>query len=152
MAQEYVWNAEINGISYKVECVISNNRYILFVNDDNVATFYRKMFRNSVDKPLQIGGQQCRFVVWNELPDLVVDGKLLTRNCDYQPTKRQRGKVSFMCGIGMTVIAVLAILAYVILTLAGEDMSQWRFTVIAAVLLLISGIWDIRASRKDFEG
>lgn len=152
MAKEYEWNTQINGESYKIQCMISNNRYILFVNDDNVATFYRKMFRNSVDKPLTIGGQQCRFVVWDEVPDLVVDGKLLTRDCDYQPTRQKRGKVSLICGIVMAVIGVLAILAYLILLAGGEDVSQWRFTVIAAVLLLISGIWEIRENRKDIEG
>lgn len=152
MAKEYEWNAEIDGESYKIQCVISNNRYILYVNDDNVATFYRKMFRNSIDKPLNIGTQQCRFVVWDEVPDLVVNGRLLTRDCDYQPTRNKRSKVFLIGGIAMTVIGALAILAYLVLLIGGEDVSQWRFTVVTAALFMISGTWNIRASREDFDG
>lgn len=87
MAKEYKWQARIDGELYQIECVLSNNRYILYANGEQVAAVYRKLFqdpRGGIIEKVGIAGKDCRFVVWEAQPDLEVDGNLLGAGCTYE--------------------------------------------------------------------
>lgn len=144
MAKEYKWRTHIDGKLYKIECVLSNNRYILYANGEQMATVYRKLFqdlRGGVIETVTVGGKPCRFVVWDAQPDLEVDGKLLRAGCGYEEGFRRFRKtlkimaITYFCFAG--VWAVLSVLRSV----------HFGGLVFAALLALI-GVVQLRAWKR----
>lgn len=144
MAKEYKWKANIGGTDYEIECVISNNRYILYANGEYVTAVYRKLFQNlrgGVNEPVTIGGQNCRFVLWNDHPDLEVSGKLLQAGVPYEEgLKRFRDSLRIM-GIAYLCFAAL----WAVLSLLR--VLNWG-GLFFAILLIIVGILQLMAWKR----
>ncbi len=71
------WHVRIHGHKHRVTCKIEMNKYVIFVDDHHLTNIYRdsmKKMRMGFEQTLRICGQDCLFVVWDERPDLVVDG------------------------------------------------------------------------------
>lgn len=143
MAKEYRWKTTIAGKACTVFCVPENGRYVLYVNDDYLATVYRKAFQNmagGIDEKIEIFGQECRFVVWDEQVDLAVDGKFLTKGTDYaEAVKKQKNMRRIVAMIELASVPVLTAVFFL-----GDQ--NWGLLV-AAVLFLIHGIVQLRRIR-----
>lgn len=93
MGKEYRWDIELDGSSATVICVPKGNKYILYLNDDHLTNIYRlpknKMPYGLVEE-VRIGTEDCKFVVWEEVPDLVVGGKMIHRGVDFETARENR--------------------------------------------------------------
>ncbi len=92
--KEYCWEAELAGRKRKIICVRNHNKYNIFVDEDFHSSVYRESGRQmstfGMEKPVVIDGETCFLVVWNEKPDFVVNGKLLSQNTDYEKAVQDR--------------------------------------------------------------
>ena len=58
-------------------------------------------------------------------------------------------KYRLFCAISQLVIGILAIAAFAIVGLHGENMTKWIVTLILAVAYIVFGIWGIVDSKSD---
>lgn len=117
MTKGYAWDLTADGATHSVECVLMGNKYVLFVDDIFLTNVYRKSIGvGDLQVPVSICGKECLFVVWDEQPDLAVDGMMLGSNRDYGTAleKRQKGHLKVyrsVFWIGVVLLAVVALLA-----------------------------------------
>ena len=84
--REHTWNVIIDGVEHLIYCCFEGNRYVLYADDDHVANVYRKSVRamwQGLEEPVTICGKPCLFIVWDEKPDIVVNGMLVGKGVDY---------------------------------------------------------------------
>lgn len=145
MAKEYSWVVTADGLEHRVTCSLAGNRYQIWVDDEDLTTVYLqtgKKARYGLEQKLQIGGKTCLFVVWDQRPDLVVDGKMVQSGKDYDAEKAKRKKgmlrVSWiMFAFGIAILCFVAVWA--VLALYNGWQHNWRHYS----LYLIAAVWII---------
>ena len=140
---EFRWSTRIAGKPCIVCCRMDGNYYTLYVDDERIGSFQRKMGQDrdgGIDEPITIRGEECRFVVWSEQPDVVVRGRLLGEKTEYLLEKQARERSFFMTGLVMMVIGAVIAVIYWILTCVspGKDYSGM---LLGTVLLLAYGVY-----------
>lgn len=147
MAKEYGWNVSVDGVAHRVDCIPTNNKYQIFVDEDFLTNVYRKsarsMVRDGLEEKISVCGKECLFLVWDETPDLVVDGVLLGRGSDYASEKEKRDKgaktvygIIFWIGVALLVLmGVCALLGW------GKAIGWDDVTIytIAAIWMMLYG-------------
>ncbi len=138
MKKEHQWNITVDGQTYCLTCILQGNRYVLYCGDDHVANVYHSVGTDS-EAPVMVAGKECLFVVWDERPDLVVDGMFLDRKTDYAEALKSRQKayrlmyrIIFWGGV-----VVLALTAFDILRSIGKEMDIIDIAADAVVGLLL---------------
>ncbi|MBQ8780434.1 MAG: hypothetical protein IJZ72_01980 [Oscillospiraceae bacterium] len=58
-----------------------------------------------------------------------------------------KNKLSFIAAVFQLVIGILAIAAFVVVAVSGEDMTKWIITLILAIAFVILGIIGIADSK-----
>lgn len=58
-----------------------------------------------------------------------------------------KNKLSFIATVFQLVIGILAIAAFVVVAVSGEDMPKWIITLILAIAFVILGIIGIADSK-----
>lgn len=147
MAKEHIWNVSVGGMSHRVSCTLANNHYQIFVDDDFLTNVYRKSFRamarDGLEETISVCGKECLFLVWDETPDLVVDGILLGRGIDYASAKAKRDKSAKMVyAIVFWIGTALLILMGVCALLGWSRAIGWddvTIYTIAAIWMMIYG-------------
>lgn len=155
MAKEYVWDVQ----SHRVCCVTANNKYQIFVDDEFLTTVYRKSFRvmmhDGLEEKISVCGKECLFLVWDETPDLVVDGVLLRQGIDYASAKEKREKTAkgvfrfmFWAGLGLLVYLAISVLLG-----RGPEIGWHAIAIdsVAAIWLMVYGgrkMWRLTHSEN----
>lgn len=62
-----------------------------------------------------------------------------------------KGKLNLICSVFQLVFGILAIIAFVILKLYGENMSKWMLTLIIAIVFVIIGTRGIINYKKKID-
>lgn len=58
-------------------------------------------------------------------------------------------KLSFIASIFQLVIGILAIAAFIVIALNGENMTKWIITLILAIAFIVLGIKGIKKYTSD---
>lgn len=148
MGREYVWNIEVNGKPAKVTCEQKGNRYILYLDDDHLTNIYRlpaKKMRYGLEAEFQIGNEACLFVVWEEIPDLVIGGKMVNRNVDFQIARENRRRnmenmYTVTAIFGVIVLAGVFLFSYFGF-LNGETLRGWTAMMMAGIWMICNGLY-----------
>ena len=143
MSNQFTWNVTINDAAHKVSCVVNGNRYEIWVDDEELTIVYRSSFRKmrrGLERQIQIDGQKCLFLVWDDRPDLVVNGILQRSGKDFMKEKQRRKKnmiITCWCmfGFGLAILGFVAV-SFFIIGLNREGMS-WRHYS----LYILAGLW-----------
>lgn len=147
MAKEYSWNVNVDGVAHRVDCIPTNNKYQIFVDEDFLTNVYRKsvrsMARDGLEEKISVCGKECLFLVWDETPDLVVDGVLLGRGIDYAPEKEKRDKgaktvygIIFWIGVALLVLMGVCALLGWSKAIGWDDVTIYT---IAAIWMMLYG-------------
>ena len=139
MAKEYRWELE----GHCVRATLKGNCYVLYLDGDHFMDIHRlpkRQMRYGMEVSVTILGKPCLFVVWEEIPDLVVNGKMLHRGVDYayaKETRRHNMEVMYTATavFGLVALAV----AWVMLQLGM--ISDENLRIVSA--LLAAGIWMV---------
>jgi hypothetical protein len=147
--REHTWDVTIDGVQHEVYCRFEGNRYVLYADDDHVANIYRKSTHTmwqGMEEPVTICGKPCIFIVWDEKPDIVVDGRIVGRGISYEKALKKKNS-GFLVGyriffwVGVLLVSVVAALA---LNRWGSIIS-WRDYIICGG----TGIWMIIWSARN---
>ena len=147
MAKEYSWNVNVDGVAHHVDCIPTNNKYQMFVDEDFLTNVYRKSVRamalDGLEEKISVCGKECLFLVWDETPDLVVDGALLGRGIDYASEKEKRNKgaktvygIIFWIGVALMVLMGVCALLGWSKAIGWDDVTIYT---IAAIWMMIYG-------------
>jgi hypothetical protein len=118
MAKEYFWDVTIDGEPHQLYCSFTGNKYVLYVDDDHIANVYRKSVAtmwHGMEEPVTICGKECLFLVWDEKPDFVIDGRLIGKNIDYEKALKKKNNSLFTAyrivfGAGLLLLTLLVVL------------------------------------------
>lgn len=86
MAKEQTWNITIDGTPHSVTYVhegLRSSASTLFVDEDEGRLVWPR--DGYLDEPITIGNKECRFLLRNYVPDIVVDGKMIDSQKAYRP-------------------------------------------------------------------
>ncbi len=84
MAKEQTWNINIDGVEHSVTYVhegLRSNASTLFVDDGEGKLVWPR--DGYLDEPITIGDKECRFLLRNYVPDIVVDGMMVDSQKEY---------------------------------------------------------------------
>ena len=144
MKRRYGWDVNVNGVVHPVDCTLQGNKWVLFSGDDHIANIYRSPGTDFFEEPVMVAGKECLFVVWDERPDLVVDGMLLDRKENYAEALERRKKgfrltyrIIFWFGIVLLILTA----GYLLLNIGSADVSEVIFYVISGLFFVLYG-WD----------
>ena len=151
--REHTWNVIIDGVEHLIYCCFEGNRYVLYADDDHVANVYRKSVRamwQGLEEPVTICGKPCLFIVWDEKPDIVVNGMLVGKGVDYHIALKKKNsgmrlgyRTVFWAGV-----ALLVVRAVLLCVGMEKGMEDWIDAVISAVAGIWMVIWSYRSLRK----
>ena len=113
MAKEYSWKLATENGEKEVTCEADGNKYHVYLGDAFVKTIYKNMSGNA-DVELTIAGVPCRFVVFSDKPDLVVDGRMIGSGKLYESEKSKLRQnlatwaiVEIMAGLFALVLSIV---------------------------------------------
>lgn len=145
MAKEYSWQISIDGESHQVCCERVNNKYILYLDDEHLTNVYREFSRKmhfGLETEIEVCGKKCLFVVWDEKPDLVVDGVMQRKKLGYEQAREERKqscckgfRILFWIGL----IWVCAALLMAVLPVQIVEADKCFHLVWSGILLMIGG-------------
>lgn len=149
MGRATEWEIVLEGRTHKVSCELKGNKYILYLGDDHLTNVYRlsaKKMRYGMEEDILIGSERCKFVVWDEVPDLVVRGRMLGRNVDYATAKEtRRGNMerlyTMMAVLGVIFLAGMAVFAYLGL-ITGENLRGWTALLAGSLWMIGMGLYQ----------
>lgn len=143
MAKEYCWDISIDGESHQVCCELSNNKYILYLDEEHLTNVYRDFPRKmhfGLEAEIEIRGKKCLFVVWDETPDLVVDGVMQGKKIDYEQAREKRKQSSCKAFRILFWVALLWTCAVSLLTVVHILTAEQCFRFVwVGILLMIAG-------------
>lgn len=155
--REYLWKVTVEGVEHRISCSVEGNRYVLYADDDHVANIYRKSARTmwyGLEESVTMFGKRCTFVVWDEKPDVAVDGVLIGSGVDYQQALVKKNarklvgyRVAFWCGI-----LLIAVLVALICFGRVNNPEDWIDTGIRAAIgiwFVSFSVWKLRRLTRD---
>lgn len=148
MSKETVWNIKIDGSPAKVTCIQKGNRYILYLDDDHLTNVYRlppKKMRYGMEEEIMIGSERCKFIVWDEIPDLVIGGRMVNRDVVYETAReRRRHNMEMMYTVtaifGVLVLAGVFVYAY-LGYITDETLRGWTSMLTAGIWMIGMGLY-----------
>ena len=148
MKREFIWKVTLHGEAHEVYCRFAGDRYILYTDGVYTAEIMRKSTStmwNGMEEPVTVLGQDCLFVVWDEKPDLVVDGRLIGRNRSYEKSKKRKGNRIFIgYGILLGVCASGFVLVICLLCLGMGAQMGWIDVLITLAVVTTIGAWSAK--------
>ena len=157
MAKEYQWEVGIDGVCHHVSCTATGNKYEIWVDEEHLTVVYRRGFRamsRGLEQEFQIGGKSCLFLVWDERPDLVVDGILQRSGKDFLKEKAKRNKhmvralwCLFTFGIAVLGVAVASICFGI-----GDDAWDWfdyGAYILAGVWIMVDAMLEMKYWKEQ---
>lgn len=146
MGKQITWEIKADDTLHRVTCTSAGNRYEIWADDEDLTVVYRQSVRRmyfGIEQEIELFGKKCLFVVWDERPDIVVDGRMLGKNTDYLQAREKR-KLTSCKGFRITFwIGVLLIFAALVLTIVFPQIKlvgKWVRIALGGLLLVVAGV------------
>ena len=120
MAKEQTWQVNIDGTEHRVTYVrqgLRSSASTLFVDEGEGKLIWPR--DGYVDEPIMIGDKECRFVVRNYIPDIVVDGMLVDAKKSYVHIEDVPTWCRFVTAIMIVILFLLLRNVWVAIIAAG---------------------------------
>ena len=148
MPKEYRWEIQLDGTPATVICIPKGNKYVLYLGDDHLTNIYRlpknKMPYGLVED-VCIGSENCKFVVWEEVPDLVVGGIMVNRGVDFETARENRRRNMENMYTMTAIFGVIALLGTFLYAYLGflndETLRGWTAILMAGIWMVGSGLF-----------
>lgn len=146
MKREYLWKVTLDGTAHEVYCRFAGDRYLLYADGVYVTEILRKSVTTmwyGMKKSITVFGKPCLFIVWDERPDLVMDGRLIGRGMDYEKAlKRWSSRIYLGYGIVLAACVLLLIAVVVVLCLGMALRIGLGSILISLAASLTIGLWS----------
>jgi hypothetical protein len=148
MKREFIWKVTLHGVPHEVYCRFAGDRYILYADGVYTAEIMRQSTSTmwyGMEEPVTLFGEQCLFVVWDEKPDLVIDGRLIGRKHNYEKSKKRMGnRILVGYGILLGVCVSVFVLVICLLCLGMGAQMGWIDVLITLAAVTTIGAWSAK--------
>lgn len=151
MKQEKKCKAVVNGTVHNIRIDRTSKKYNLYVDEEQYSELWLSASEENQEKDVLIDGKVCQFVLYDDEPDLAVDGILQFAEAEYQKTRRFHKRVAFFGGISMTLVGLMAFFFGVMFMIAGEGIFGGWLSIAMIAGFILAGIWLVLYSRKKEE-
>lgn len=148
MGREYRWDLVMDGIPVTVTCEQKGNKYVLYLDDDHLTNIYRlpkKQMPYGLVEDVRIGTVNCKFVVWEEVPDLVVAGRMVHRGVDFEIARENRRRNMENMYTVTSVFGVIILLGVFLFAYFGwlseETLRGWSAMMMAGLWMVFHGLY-----------
>lgn len=117
----------------------------MYLDEEHLTNVYRESVRKmqfGLETEIEICGKKCLFVVWDETPDIVIDGVMQGKKLDYEQAREKRKqscckgfRILFWVGL----IWVCAVLLATVLPAQIVDADKCVHLVWLGIMLMIGG-------------
>lgn len=144
MAKEFSWDVR----GHKLTASLKGNKYVLNLDDDYLTNVYRlhpSKMRYGLEASITVLGEKFIFVVWEEVPDLVVDGRMLHRGVDFRIARENRRRNMENMYTATAIFGVIALLGVFLFAWFGllhdENLSGWTAVMTAGIWMVGMGLY-----------
>lgn len=148
--REYIWKIEIEENRHIVRCVPMKTLYEVFVDDELTIQVPRQMKNCDEDSEydLKIGNKWCRFVVYDGVPDVAVDGILQGVEEEMARKELRNRLLLFFGGIATTLVSSFAVFLWYAFEVSGDPIFGGYLSLIFILFFVVGGILMVIASLK----
>lgn len=146
----YIWKIEIDGELYEVRCVPMKTLFEVYVDGELAIKAPRQMKNCDEDSEydLKIGSKWCRFVVYDGVPDVAVDGILQGVEEEMAHKERRNRLLLFFGGIFTTLVSSFAVFLWYAFMVSGNPVFGGYVSLIFILFFVVGGIMMFCYSLK----
>lgn len=147
MAKIMEWEVPVDGTIYHVTCQRRGSQYDFRLDDEPLYRLYADPER-MCEQDVRIGGKRCQVVVYEGVPDVVVDGILMGVDAAEKKNAKRRKVISILVGILFMCVGLFAAFTYAAMTIVGQPVVGGFISVIFGAMFFVVGIILILSTRK----
>ena len=148
MAKDSIWNIRVEGTRHEILARDKGNSFDVYV-DDEFRFNVRSDINLDIEEDLTVGSKRCRIVVYRGVPDLAVDGILVSAEEELRRAERRNRRMTMLGGVLLMAMGVIAIWAWTMIYASGETHFGGFMGPVFAAAAFGAGVWlVIRAMRK----
>ena len=129
---ERTWEYRAGEETHRVSLTAQNTKYVLWADDDYVTAVYPAAPPRFVNEALELFGRSARFVEWNKVQDVFIDGVSLTDGSSYE-SRLAAISDSLKKDSLILLIAGIALLAAFVVCALIWDWTHFAFCIILGV-------------------
>ena len=148
MAKEYSWKLATENGEKEVTCEADGNKYHVYLGDAFIKTVYKNM-SGKADVELTIAGVPCRFVVFSDKPDLVVDGRMLGSGKLYETEKSNARKNDATWAAVEIMMGLFALVLAIVWSFQARDVVKHIPAFAVSLMFIIFGIVELYNINKE---
>lgn len=147
---KYIWKIDIDGEVYEVTCIPQKTLFDVYVDGDLSIKVPRQMKNSDEDSEydFKIGSKWCRFVVYDGVPDVAVDGVLQGVEEDMRRKELRNKLLLFFGGIAVTLVSSFAVFLWYAFQVAGEPIFGGYVSLVFILFFVVGGVLMVGASLK----
>lgn len=148
MAKDSIWSIRVEGTRHEILARDKGNSFDVYV-DDEFRFNVRSDINLDIEEDLTVGSKRCRIVVYRGVPDLAVDGILVSAEEELLRAERRNRRMTMLGGVLLMAMGVVAIWAWTMIYASGETHFGGFMGPVFAAAAFGAGVWlVIRAMRK----
>ena len=152
MAKIMEWDVPVEGSIYRVTCQRRGNQYDFRLNDEPLYRLYADP-EQMCEQDVRIGGKRCQVVVYEGVPDVVVDGILMGVDAAEKKAAKRRKLSCILVGILFMCVGVFAAFTYTAMTIVGQPVVGGFMSVVFGAVFFIVGmilLFSVRKKEKKY--
>ena len=147
MAKIMEWDVPVDGTVHHVTCQRRGNQYDFKLDDEPLYRLYADS-EQMCEQDVRIGGKRCQVVVYEGMPDVVVDGILMGVDAAEKKNAKRRKIISVLVGILFMCVGLFAAFTYTAMTVTGQPVVGGVMSVVFGALFFVVGMILLITARK----
>ena len=147
MAKIMEWDVPVDGTVYHVTCQRRGNQYDFKLEDEPLYRLYADPAQ-MCEQDVRIGGKRCQVVVYEGVPDVVVDGILMGVDATEKKNAKRRKVINIVVGILFMCVGLFAAFTYTAMTIVGQPVVGGFMSVVFGGMFFVVGIILLLSARK----
>lgn len=147
MAKILEWDVPVNGTTYHITCQRRGNQYDFKMDGESLYRLYAEPDQMS-EQNVYIGGKRCQVVVYEGVPDVVVDGILMGVDAAEKKNAKRRMLISIVLGILFIGVGLFSAFTYTAMTVTGQPVVGGVMSLVFGMLFFVVGIILLLSTRK----
>ena len=147
MANIMEWDVPVEGSIYHITCQRRGNQYDFKLVGEPLYRLHADP-EQMCEQDVRIGGKRCQVVVYEGVPDVVVDGILMGVDAMEKKNAKRRKIVSILVGVLFVCVGLFAAFTYTAMTIVGQPVVGGFMSVVFGAMFFVVGIILLVTARK----
>jgi hypothetical protein len=147
MAKIMEWDVPVEGTIYHITCQRRGNQYDFKMEGEPLYRLHADP-EQMCEQDVRIGGKRCQVVVYEGVPDVVVDGILMGVDAMEKKNAKRRKIVSILVGVLFVCVGLFAAFTYTAMTVVGQPVVGGFMSVVFGAMFFVVGIILLISARK----